>query len=134
MILIDSSVWIDFLSPRTSEADISLESLIRPVNQVVITGIVFQEVLQGIRNEKSFRLVELLMSQFPFLEPNRKTHLKAAEIFKEMVKNGKSCTTMDVLITALAIQHGVRLFTLDRDFQTIAKHSGLKLFNSEMTK
>ncbi|MBI4372098.1 MAG: PIN domain nuclease [Candidatus Omnitrophica bacterium] len=127
--MVDSSVWIAYLNPRTSEVDSIVESLIRPVNQAVITGIVFQEVLQGIRNEKSYHLVASLIGRLPLLEPEKKTYLKATQIFRETVSKGKSCTTVDALIAALAIQYGIRLLTLDRDFQTIAKHSDLKLFS-----
>jgi len=103
-------------------------SLIRSPGQTVIAGVVLQEVLQGIKNEKSFHLVGSLMGRLAILEPDQKTYLNAARIFRSVVNGGKSCTTVDALIAALAVQYGVRLFTLDRDFQTIAKHSDLKLF------
>lgn len=128
MILIDSSVWISFLNPRISETDSIVESLVRPSNQAVITGIIFQEVLQGIRSEKSFHLVQKLMRRLPFLEPDQKTYLKAAQVFRALATRGRSGTTVDVLIAALAIQYNARLFTLDRGFQVISEHTDLKLF------
>ena len=129
MILIDSSVWIAFLGPRTSEVDSIVESLIRPTNQAVIAGVIFQEVLQGIKNERSFHLVEKLMGRLPILEPSKKIYLHAAEIFRNLASHGRNCTTVDVLIAALAIQYETRLFSLDTDFKAISKHTHLKFFS-----
>ena len=128
MILVDSSIWIDYFSPRASEIDQKLETLIRPSNQVVITGIIFQEVLQGIRNPRSYQLTQKLMQRLPFLIPNTKIHLKAAEIFRELSAKGKIPSTVDVFIAALAIENGIPLFTLDKDFHFIEEYSDLELF------
>ena len=128
MVLVDSSVWIDYLSPQISEIDQKLETLIRPNNQVVITGIIFQEVLQGIRNQHSYQLTQKIMQRFPFLIPNTEIHLKAAEIFRTLSMKGKIPSTVDVLIAALAVENRIPLFTLDKDFRTIKEYSDLELF------
>lgn len=128
MILADSSVWIDFLSLKNSEAGRNLETLLRPVNQVVMTGIVFQEVLQGIRSMRSSQLTQKLLGRLPFIIPTPQTHLKAAEIFKKISAKGKILSTIDALIASLAIENRIPLFTQGTDFQTIASHTELKLF------
>ena len=53
MILADSSIWIDYFSERASDSKNRIEDLTRPDNQVVVTGIIVQEILQGIRNPRS---------------------------------------------------------------------------------
>lgn len=128
MVLVDSSVWIDYLSPRTSRVDQKLEALIHLNNQAVVTGIIFQEVLQGIRSIRSFELTRKLMQQLPFLTPSIDTYSKAAEIFRVLATKGRSCSTVDCFIAALAIENEVSLFTLDATFVDIEKQSSLKLF------
>lgn len=129
MVLVDSSVWIDYLSPQASKIDQKLEALIRPTNQVVITGIIFQEVLQGIRNPRSYELTQKLMRRLPFLVPDTETHVEAARLFRELSSKRKIPSTIDVLIAALALKNRIPLFTLDSDFRLIEAFSDLKLFN-----
>ena len=50
MVLVDTSIWIDFFQAPESHTGSALESLIKDHNSVAICGIVLQEVLQGIRN------------------------------------------------------------------------------------
>ena len=128
MVLVDSSVWIDYLSLRASLIDQQLEALIKPVNQVVVTGIIFQEVLQGIKNQRSYQLVHRLMGRLPFLVPTPGTHLKAAEIFRRLSALGARSSTVDALIAALAIENKIPLFTRDTGFRSVQKHTQLKLF------
>lgn len=128
MVLVDSSVWIDYLGHQTSSAASRLEELIKPENRVVITGIIYQEVLQGIRNHKSFLLTQKLLGYFPFVIPTLFTHVKAAHIFKKLALKGKILSTIDTLIAALAIENRVSLFTLDKSFRHIEISEGLQLF------
>jgi len=128
LVLVDSSVWTDYLSPRASQVAAKLETLIRPNNEIIITGIIFQEILQGIRNIRSYRLTQQLLQRLPFVIPSVNTHLKAAEIFRELSSKGKIPSTVDALIAALAIENKIPLFTLDADFCLIQQYSALKLF------
>lgn len=130
MVLVDSSVWIQYLSPHITAVDRALERLIRPSNQIVITGIIFQEVLQGIRNNRSYQLTQKLMGRLPFLIPNPNTHLLASDIFRTVHSKSRIAqTTVDVLIAALSIENGTYLFTQDQDFKVIGKYFPLKLFH-----
>lgn len=128
MILVDSSVWIDYLSLRVSKVDSILESLIRPRNQAVISGVIFQEVLQGVKGERSYPLTQKLLRELPFAIPNLETHLRAAEIFKKIMSKGGRVSTVDAFIASLAIENRVPLFTLDADFSLLKTHCGLQLF------
>ena len=128
MILIDSSVWIDYLSERTSKNDRILEGLIESGNQAVLTGIILQEVLQGIKNERSFQLTKDWLVSFPFLEPGQETYSLAAQIFRKLASKRRVPSTIDFLLAALAIEHRMSLFTLDSDFKFIQEHTRLKLY------
>ena len=105
-----------------------MEDLIRPANRVVTTGIIFQEVLQGITNQRSFHLTQKLLGCLPCLIPTLATHLKAAEIFRTLALRGKTPSSIDAFIAALAIENDVQLFTLDKDFHRVKAHSKLELF------
>ena len=128
MVLVDSSVWIQYLGPHASGVDQKLEALIQPTNQVVITGIIFQEVLQGIKNPRSYHLTKKLLSRLPFLIPGTETHARAAEIFRASSSRGRKPATIDTFIAALALENRIPLFTLDEDFRPIKTETGLKLF------
>jgi len=129
LVLVDSSVWIDYLGHSRSKVAQKLEFLIRSRNRVAITGFIFQEVLQGIRNSRSCQLTQKLLRRFPFLMPTLDTHLRAAEIFHEISYRGIKPKSAGTLIAALAIEHRVQLFSLDHDFVLIAKHTSLNLFS-----
>ena len=128
MLLVDSSIWISYFGLQSSPIAEKLEALIYPINQVWITGIIFQEVLQGIRNKKSYDLTQKILGKFPFLLPSYETHQKAAELFQTMSSRGKTPSTIDVLIASIAIENKAGLFTLDEGFKRIARHSSLKLY------
>lgn len=127
--MVDSSVWIDYLSLRISPVDQKLEALIHTNNQAVITCIVFQEILQGAKNQKSYELTKRLLGRLPMIFPTSQTHQRAAELFRKLVSARKTPTTVDVLIAALAIEKRIPLFTLDADFKSIQAYCELQLFN-----
>ena len=107
-----------------------MDELLKPNNRIVITGIVFQEILQGIRDPHFFELVRKRLSQLPMILPTPEIHLHAAEIFRKLVSKGKTPSTIDVYLAALALKHCVLLFTLDSDFHRIADEFPLKLLSS----
>ena len=128
MVLVDTSIWIDFLQAPESDASSVLVSLIKDHNHVTLCGIVLQEVLQGIRNQKSFELVRERLLKFPFVEANRETWLLAAALYRDLRAKGITLPPVDVTIAAIAIQNGVPLFSRDRHFEEVAKVSGLRLY------
>jgi hypothetical protein len=128
LVLVDSSVWIDFLSHKTSAVGEKLEKLIRDKNQVLVSGVVLQEVLQGIHNRRSYELTHHLLARFPFIMPDFFTHLQAAELFQTLTAKRYKPSTIDALIAALAIQNDITLFTLDKGFLLIQAHSDLQLY------
>jgi len=69
-----------------------------------------------------------------FLSPQRETHFLAAEIFRKMMRKGKAVSSIDALISALAVECKIPLFTLDQDFEGIAAYSDLKLFETAPRK
>ena len=130
MILVDTSVWIDFFQTPESAAAVELECLICGHNRVVLCGIVLQEVLQGIRSDKSYRMVRERLLKFPCLPDTRETWLRAAELYRTLRSKGVTLPSVDVSIAAIAIHHDLTLYTRDRHFEEVSRHSPLQLHSA----
>ncbi len=126
MILVDSSVWIDFFSSSPGAAGKELRRMIDGAEPVTLTGIVLTEILQGLTRD--VERIELYLSLWDMLEPNGfSTYREAAAIFRLARANGVSLTTIDTLIAAIALEHRATVFTLDKDFSRIARITNLPL-------
>ena len=126
MILVDSSVWIDFFSSSPGRAGNELRRMIADAEPFALTGIVVTEVLQGLTRHVS--QVEHFLSMWEMLEPaGFSTYREAAAIFRLARSKGISLTTVDTLIAAIALEHRASLFTLDKDFSRIARLTPLPL-------
>ena len=126
MILVDSSVWIDFLSSRPGPGGQELRRLIEDGAPVALTGVVVTEVLQGLKRD--IKRIEDYLSLFEILEAGGfDTYRNAAAHFRRARSQGLSLTTTDVLIATIAVENGAEVFSLDRDFVRIAHLFGLQL-------
>ena len=127
MILVDSSVWIDFLSRSPGVGGAELRRMIEESEPFALTGVVVAEVLQGLTRDAG--PLERFLSQWEMLEPaGFGTYGRAAAIFRRARGKGVSLTTIDSLIAAIALEHGASVFTLDHDFSRIAAITGLVLY------
>jgi predicted nucleic acid-binding protein len=131
LILVDSSVWIDYLTGVASAEAEMLHNLMSEPNRVRICGIILQEVLQGIRDEREFRRIKAMLSRFPFADLNRETFIHAANIYRRLRRKGISISTGDAAIAAVAVQSNLALLTRDTHFTAIAGEIPLKLALSE---
>lgn len=128
-ILVDSSVWIDFFSPRPGPAAARLQQIIIAAEPMAITGIILTEVLQGLTRDAS--KIKNYLVQWDVLEPRGiATYWRAAELFRLARSRGVTLTTVDALIGALALDYEAKLFTLDRDFMRLAKFVPLELYQT----
>lgn len=130
-ILVDTSVWIDALSPRPGPAGEELRRLIADVEPVVLTGIIVTEVLQGLFRDAD--AVESHLTQWDLLEPQGfGAYLRAARLWRMGRSRGLTLTTVDALIASLAMDYGAQLFTLDEDFVRLAKVTPLELYRASL--
>jgi predicted nucleic acid-binding protein len=126
LILVDSSVWIDFFNLSPGPAGKELHRLIDEAEPVALTGVVITEVLQGVVRDSS--TIERYLSMWELLEPRGfTTYRDAAAVFRRGRAKGISLTTVDSLITAIALEHGASVFSLDKDFRLIARLTNLLL-------
>jgi predicted nucleic acid-binding protein len=126
LILVDSSVWIEFFSSSPGRGGAELRRMIDAAEPLALAGVVTSEVLQGITRDAPE--IERYLSRWPMLEPlGFRTYVEAAAIFRLARAKGVSLTTIDTLIAAIAMGHDASVFTLDRDFSRIAHLTALAL-------
>ena len=130
MILVDTSVWIDFLRGVNSRERSVLHRLIEEEKDISITEIVLTEILQGIKEDKDFKTVKDYLLEFPVHRPKGvETYLKAAEIYRDCRKKGKTVrSTVDCIIAAICIENGLTLLHKDSDFELIGLCTELRVF------
>jgi len=127
VIVVDSSVWIDYFNgARTRETDL-LDSLLGV--QPLMTGdLILTEVLQGFREDADLRQAQQAMGQLTF-EPMVGHHIAMASIqnYRRLKSRGITVRkTIDMLIATFCMENGHRLLHSDRDFDAISEHLGLE--------
>ncbi len=132
MILVDTSVWIDFLNGANSKERHILHRLIKDEEDISLTEIILIEILQGIKDDENFKRVKGYLLEFPIHKPKgTETYLKAAEIYRDCRKKGKTVRkTVDCIISAICIENGLTLFHKDNDFDIIEGCAGLKVLRA----
>ena len=128
MILVDTSVWIDFFSASPGPAGAELRRMIEEAEPFALTGVVVAEVLQGLTRDA--RRIEQYLAYWEMLEPRGfETYRKAAAIYRAARAKGVTPTTIDAVIAAIALDHNAAVFTLDQDFSRIARITSLALYS-----
>lgn len=134
MILLDTSVLsLAFRRRRRGSlaAPVQVEELERLIEQdrkLAIPGIVFQELLSGVRDVAEVTRLRAAVAGFPVITATMADHLAAAELANSCRAKGIAASTIDCLIAAQAIGGGFSLFTLDQDFAHIATCCNLMLW------
>ena len=72
MILVDTSVWIDFLKGTKSREEIILKRLIEEEEDICITGIILTEILQGVKNDFKYKEIKKFLLALPIFFLKRK--------------------------------------------------------------
>lgn len=133
MILVDTSIWIDFLRGVDSKERRMLHKLIEGEEEVSITGIILTEILQGVKEAKKFHTARKYLLEFPIYEPRGiATYMEAALIYKECRNKGKTIrSTIDCIISAICLENDLSIFHKDRDYDIIHECLGLKVLKAE---
>lgn len=121
MILVDTSVWIDWLRRGTRPATRVLDRLIDE-DDIVLAAVVVQELLQGARGEPPLAELRASFDSMPLLLPTQRTYTEAGALYARCRWVGITPRSPhDCLIAQTAIEHGVPLLQDDRDFESIAR-------------
>ena len=104
-------------------------ALLESDDQVVLPGIVLQEVLSGIADASHRqKVLDGIRDSFPLVLATEGDHLKAADLVNLAVREGIALSNPDALIAAQAVNRRARLFTTDGDFMTLAAVTPVRLF------
>jgi len=128
MMLVDTSVWIDFFAARNTAQVVALESSIDQREDLCLCGVILTEVLQGIRDDRQYKQTESLLSNLIYLPMDRSTFLLAADMYRTLRSRGITIrNSVDCIIAAVCIEHEANLLHNDRDFDHIADIFGLQV-------
>ena len=129
MIVVDTTVWIDFLAARGTAFDPHLGELLDADAPIALVDIVYCEILQGIRDEEAYRRIRLSLRAHPILRPRGlETFEAAANLYR--TGRGRGLTirrSVDCLIAATCLENGAEIYHNDRDFDALARISALMI-------
>jgi len=126
MIVVDSSVWIDYFSgvdtPQTEKLENTLGT-----KPVAIGDLILTEVLQGFRHDKDYKVARKLFEDVTIFEMlGTQVAIKSADNFRALRKKGITARkTPDVIIATFCIEQKLPLLFSDKDFNPFVKHLGL---------
>jgi hypothetical protein len=128
MIVVDSSIWIDYfngtISNKTDWLDESLG-----IEPIIMGDIILAEILQGFQNEKDFKTAKKLLLEFPFMDMiGQELAIKSAMNYRALRQKGITIRkTIDVMIGTFCINNNFILLHNDKDFDPLEKHLKLKV-------
>lgn len=124
MVLVDTSVIIDFLKGRQSDKVALFEKVLNHDVPFGISAYTYQEILQGARDEAEFKTLRSYLStqHIYYLGAERTTYDKAAMVYFTLRRQGITPRgTLDVLIALTAMENDLALLHDDRDFDVMAE-------------
>jgi predicted nucleic acid-binding protein len=128
VILVDTSVWIEFFRGNNCPETALLGGLLRDSN-ICICGPILSELLQGVRNEREFSKIQNFANSLIYFPFHDRYFLDAAQLYRTCRKKGVTIRkTIDCFIAACAIDHEVELLHADSDFTALAKCTPLLIY------
>ena len=130
MILVDTSVWIEFFNGTDSVAVRLLGHLIETEEEVSISDYILAEVLQGFKMDEDFELARKHLLRFPVYSlKGMDSYIRAAQIYRRCRREGVTIRkTADCIIAQTAIENKLALLHHDADFDRIASVVPLKIY------
>jgi predicted nucleic acid-binding protein len=132
-LLVDTSVWSLALR-RDAPPDVpevrALRDALAGREIVATTGVILQELLQGVVPERARTQITELFAALEYLTPSREDHIAAAGVRNTLRSAGVQVGTIDALIAHLAVATGHTLLTTDNDFRAASSHISLQLWRA----
>ena len=128
MIIVDSSVWIDYFNGIPTWQTDSLDNYLSNV-PVVIGDLILTEVLQGLRSDKDYETAKTFLCTLPFRQMGGyNVAIQSAQNYRLLRKAGVTVRkTIDIIIATFCIMEGLTLLHDDRDFDIMVSHFSLKI-------
>ena len=134
-VLVDTTIWSLALrrrragrNPEETRIVEVWEGLVAD-GRIVILGLIRQEILSGIADERQFERLRDALAAFPDEVFLTSDHVRAAEQSNRCRAAGVAGSPVDFLISAVAERLAVPIFTTDRDFERFARHVPIRLFS-----
>lgn len=124
MILVDTSVLIDFLKNKNNEGTDKFDTVLELNIPFGITSHIYQELLQGSSSERNFNVLKKYLDTFTFYFPkdNKQSFAEAAHIYFKCRKRGITISSsIDCLIAQIVRENNLKLLHNDKDFDNIKK-------------
>jgi len=127
MILVDSSVWIDFFNGRDTTETTLLDAFLS-TDTICIGDIILAEVLQGFRSDKDYRIARKLLLELPIYQiMTPELALVGAANYRKLRKEGVTIRkSVDNWIATFCIENKLPLLFSDKDFNPFVEHLGLR--------
>ncbi len=128
MILVDSSVWVDYFNGAETLATKKLDSLLG-LEPICTGDLILAEVLQGFRQDQDYQAAKTLLCSLPVYSMLGVTlSLKSAENYRVLRKQGITIRkTIDTMIANFCIENNFSLLHSDKDFQPFQQLLGLQV-------
>lgn len=129
-VLVDTSVWSHALRrKRAGDARVQ-EALARLIDgyRVRIIGPIRQEILSGIPDKRQCENLRVRLQAFDDIPLERDHFERAAALYNDCRRRGIQGSHTDFLICAVALLHGLEIFTLDGDFRQYGRVLDISLF------
>ena len=131
--LVDTTVWSLALRRdvvvEAPEVRMLKEALTEG-SQIVTTGLVLQELLQGFTGPKAKADIVDRFAAIPLIAPDRADHIAAAELRNTCRRAGVQVGTVDAILAQLCIRHKLSLLSTDNDFRNMARYIELKVWSA----
>ncbi len=130
MILIDTSAWVEFLRDTgTTVSDVVHELL---MGEIAVCDAVRMEVLAGARDESHLSSLRRLLARAAVIPTLTTDYDDAAALYRRCRRRGETVRKLvDCLIAATAIRAGATVLHNDADFDTLARHTELRIYSVE---
>jgi predicted nucleic acid-binding protein len=127
MILVDSSVWIDYFNGISTWQTDMLDTYLSKA-PVIIGDLILTEVLQGFRSDKDYETAKSFLSDLPFRRiGGYNVAVQSAQNYRHLRKAGVTVRkTIDLVIATFCILEGLILLHDDRDFDPMVSHFSLQ--------
>ena len=127
MVLVDSSVWVDYFNGVATPAAQKLDELLE-LEPLAVGDVILTEVLQGFRHDRDYRTARELLTSLTVVEMlGQELAIRSADNFRRLGKLGVTVRkTIDVIIATGCIEKKLSLLYSDRDFDPFCEHLGLR--------
>jgi len=131
MIVVDSNTWADFFNGIETSHVARLDTALERDEDLSVIPIIVTEVLQGFRTDTGFQRARRVLVSLSMIHPSLDCHVRAARLYRTLRRRGVTVRgAVDCVIAQTCLDVGAELLSPDADFEHIARHTPLKLWQA----